>query len=322
VLRIATAGACVSIGVLGLAGAASGAVSFGVIFAAMFAYAAFRSPTIMLADVVALERAAAAGTTYGRLRLWGSAGFLASAALVGQVVDARGASALPLTIAALLAVTFFAAWALPAKPDARPTPVVRDAGALLASRDFAAFLAISLLAQIANAGHDLCLSLHLRDRGASDATSGAAWAIGVVFEIGLMVWAEPLLRRFSAPPLLVFALFGGAVRWALIASVSSLPALLALQPLHAISFALFWLASVAYVKERAPARALATAQGLYSAALAAGSVAGMLLWGSVYRRAGGVPVFAGASAVALVAGFAAGAWARARRVGGAVSGAG
>jgi len=312
-LRIACAGAGLAIGALGLAGAAGAPLGFGAIFAGVLVFAAFRSPMTMLADVVAMERAAGAGTTYGKLRLWGSVGFLLAAVAGGRALDPDRAGALPLAIAALLAATTAAAWSLPARPDARRLPVLREAGALLAAPDFAVFLVISLLAQVAHAGHDLCLSLHLRDRGASDAVAGSAWAIGVVFEVGLMVFVDRLVARFSAPRLLVLALFGAAARWALIASVSSLPALLALQPLHAISFALWWLASLAFVKGRAPARALATAQGLFSAAVGAGAVLGMLAWGVVYRRAGGVAVFGAASAIALLAALVASAWSRRAR---------
>lgn len=309
ILRLACAGACLSIGGLGLAGALGAPLTFAVIFAAMFVYAAFRSPMVMLADVVAMERAPSAGTTYGALRLWGSVGFLVAAALTGRVLDVHAAAPLPLLIAALLGVTFLAAWPLPAKPDPRRLPVVREARALLAAPDFRAFLAACLLAQLAHSGHDLCLSLHLRDRGASDATAGLGWAIGVVVEVALMARADRLIARFGAPRLLVLAMAGASLRWALLATITSLPLLLALQPLHAVSFALFWVASLAHIKARAPAGALATAQGVYSAVLGAGSVAGMLAWGAVYRRAGGVAVFGAAAIVAAVAAITAASWA-------------
>ena len=124
-----------------------------------------------------------------------------------------------------------------------------------------------------------------------------------------MACAEPLLARFSAPRLVVFSLLGAAARWALLAGVGPSPPLLALQPLHALSFALWWVASLAYVKERAPAHALATARGLFAAAIAAGSVAGMLVWGETYRRAAGPAVFAAAAVTALAAALVARAWA-------------
>jgi hypothetical protein len=51
---------------LAILGSAGCVLSFGVIFALVLAYAAFRSPLTMLADVVALQRASDASTTYGR----------------------------------------------------------------------------------------------------------------------------------------------------------------------------------------------------------------------------------------------------------------
>jgi PPP family 3-phenylpropionic acid transporter len=307
-LRIACLGACLSMGALA-AGARAGALSFPSIFALMFVYAVFRAPMTMLADVVAMERARAAGTTYGEIRLWGSLGFLVAALVMGRLLDPREGAPLPAVIAALLLVALIAAFPLPAKPAATGLPVAREARALLAAPSFAVFLVIALLAQVAHAGYDLCFSLHLRDLGASDGTTGAAWAAGVVFEVVLMRFAEPLAARFTPPRLLVLALFGAAGRWALIATVPSLPVLLLFQPLHAVSFALWWVASLAYVKARAPAHALAAAQGLYVAAVGAGSVVAMPAWGAVYRGAGGPAVFGAAAAVALVAAILASSWA-------------
>lgn len=309
-LRIACASASLAIATLGLLGGAGVPLTFGVVFGVMFVFAAFRSPLILLADVVAMERAAAAKTTYGALRLWGSMGFLSAALVTGRIIDPRAKAQLPLLMASLFAVAFAAAWTLPQKPADARLPVVPEARALLRAPDFSMFLGAAFLAQGAHASCDLVLSLHLRDRGASDVGAGAAWATGVFFEVALMMFGERLIARFGAPRLVAFAIFGAAVRWALIASVGSLPMLFALQPLHAISFALWWVASLSTIRARAPAHALATAQGLFSASIAAGAVVGMLTWGALYRRAGGAAVFGAAAFVSLLAAIVATFWAR------------
>jgi PPP family 3-phenylpropionic acid transporter len=261
-----------------------------------------------------MERAPAAGTSYGKLRLWGSVGFLAAAFLTGRVIDVTAPAALPAVIGAGFVLALLAAWALPAKPRADRVPVASEARALLAAPDFAGFLVAMVLAQLAHSAYDLCFSLHFGDLGASGGEIGAAWAAGVFFEVALMAFADPLLARFGAPPLVAVAILGAAGRWLLIAMIRSRPVLLVLQPLHAVSFSLWWIASLAYIKDRAPARALATAQGVFSAAVAAGSVTGMLAWGALYHRAGGAAVFTGAAAVALAGGLVAVAWARFARV--------
>ncbi len=308
ILRVACAGSCVAMAALA-AGVVGGPLSFGAIFAAVLVFAVFRAPMVMLADVVALERAPAAGTTYGELRLWGSVGFLVAAYATGRLLDPGAGAPLPATIAALLLCAFLAALPLPARPEPSRLPAAPEARTLLVAPPFAIFLVVSCLGQVAHSGYDLCFSLHLRDLGAASET-GLAWAIGTLCEVVLLRFAGPLLARYGAPRLVALALLGAAARWALLASVRSVPVLLALQPLHAVSFALWWVASVAYVKERAPAHALAAAQGLFSAAVGAGSVVGMLAWGAIYRRAGGASVFGVAAAIALCAAILAAIWSR------------
>lgn len=315
ILRIAGAGSALALVALACADTSSERISFAAVFAAVLLYAAFRSPMVMLADVVTMERARAAGAVYGRIRLWGSIGFLVAALAAGRAVDPQARAVLPAVTAALLVFTTAAAWRLPARPGPLGLPVLPEVRALAGAHDFAIFLVISLLAQIAHASYDLCFSLHLGDLGAPGALVGAAWAAGVLFEVALMTVSDALLARFGAPRLLVTAIAGAALRWILIARVTSIPWLFALQPLHTLSFALWWVSSLAFVKARAPAHALATAQGMFSASVAAGSVAGMLAWGTIYRRSGGSAVFSAAGVIALAAAVTAALWARRARLG-------
>ena len=308
-LRVACLGAFTGMGAIGAAFALGHPLGFAGIFAAVLAFSLFRSPMISLADVITMETVGA-GAGYARTRLWGSLGFLVAAVAVGRYLDPTAPSTLPLAIAAPLFATVLAAWTLPAKSGAPPLPALGVASSLLAHVDLRLFFGASFLGQIAHSSYDLCFSLHLRDLGASDGLVGVSWAIGVTSEIALMAGSGWIFRRFTPPWLLVAAFLGAALRWALIASVASIPALLALQPLHALSFALTWLASLAYVKQSAPKAALATAQGLFSAAVAAGSVLGMPLWGALYRRGGGSVTFEVAAVVSIAAAGLALVWAR------------
>ena len=308
-LRVACVGAFTCMASVGAAFALGHPLGFVGIFAAVLAFAFFRSPMISLADVITLELAGA-GAGYARTRLWGSLGFLVAAVAAGRYLDPTAPAALPLAIAAPLLAAMLVAWTLPAKSLAPTLPAASAVSSLLAQTDLRLFFGASFLAQIAHSSYDLCFTLHLRDLGASDGLVGIAWATGVLSEVAIMAGSGLIFRRFTPPWLLVAAFVGAALRWALIASVTSMPALLALQPLHALSFALMWLASLAYVKERAEAAALATAQGLFSAAVAAGSVLGMPLWGALYRRSGGSITFAAAAIVSVAAVSLAFVWAR------------
>ncbi|WP_437777743.1 MFS transporter [Sorangium sp. So ce1097] len=318
-IRAACAGALVVFALLSLSSALGVALGFGGLFVAALAFAFFRSPMFSMADVVAMETSLSSGIAYGRLRLWGSLSFALMAIAGGALIDTARPAAFPATMTAALLAAFLVSWALPARGEApfrRPDPrepsdaasapasrgaVKQRARALLRSHDFRLFLAASFLAQSANSSYDLCYTLHLRDVGFPESLVGVAWAVGVAGEIALMAFSGPLLQRFAPPALLAVAFAGAALRWALLSTVQWWPALLAIQPLHAVSFAMMWVASLAYTRDRAPPEILATAQGLFAASAGAGSVIGMLAWGELYRRGGGSLTFGVAAITASIA---------------------
>ncbi|WP_437526059.1 MFS transporter [Sorangium sp. So ce726] len=336
-IRAACAGAFVVFALLALSSALGVSLGFGGLFVAALAFAFFRSPMFTMADVVAVEASASSGIAYGRLRLWGSISFALMAIASGALVNPARPAAFPATIAASLLIAFAISWALPARGEApfrrsglrdgaadtagtarspategegaagaARSPVAggsvrQRARALLQSHDFRLFLAASFLAQSATSSYDLCYTLHLRDIGFPESLVGVAWAVGVAGEIALMAFSGPLLKRFAPPTVLAFAFAGASLRWALLSYVRFWPALLAIQPLHAISFGMMWVASLAYTRDRSPPEILATAQGLFSASAGAGSVVGMLVWGELYKRGGGTLTFGVASITALIA---------------------
>lgn len=308
-LRIACFGASLGFAIVAFAFATGHPLGFVGLLLAVLCFAFFRSPIVMMADVVTLEQTRATGTIYSRVRLWGSVGFLLAALAVGRLLDLGDPVALPLTIAVALFATLAAAWSLPTRSAIPAVPVIDHARALLKAPDYRVFLLTGLLIQGAHASYDLCFSLHLRDLGRPD-LAGIAWAVGIVAEVTLMAFAGPLLERIAAPRLIACAALGGALRWTMIAGVRSPLLLLALSPLHAISFALWWITATHFTRHRAPKEALATAQGLFTAANAVGSVTGMLTWGVLYKRAGGGLTFSVAACVAGVAGALALWWAR------------
>ncbi|WP_437545369.1 MFS transporter [Sorangium sp. So ce367] len=322
-IRAACAGAFVVFALLALSSALGVSLGFGGLFVAALAFAFFRSPMFMMADVVAVEASASSGIAYGRLRLWGSISFALMAIASGALVDPARPVAFPATIAASLLIAFAISWALPARGEApfrrsglrdgaadaagaarapaAEGSVRQRARTLLQSHDFRLFLAASFLAQSATSSYDLCYTLHLRDIGFPESLVGVAWAVGVAGEIALMAFSGPLLKRFAPPTVLAFAFAGASLRWALLSYVRFWPALLAIQPLHAVSFGMMWVASLAYTRDRSPPEILATAQGLFSASAGAGSVVGMLVWGELYKRGGGALTFGVASITALIA---------------------
>lgn len=298
-LRFASFGAAFTLMALAGVGALGHSPSFLVIFAVVLAHAAFRSPMVVMADVIAIERAPKEGVSYARIRNWGSVGSLVGSIGIGQIVDPESPAALPLCVGGALGIALLASLAVPERDKSPPRPLAGEARALLSSPDVPIFLGAAFAAEIALSSYDVAFALRLGELGAASSFIGVAWAVGVVSEIVLMVFVARLIERFQPGRLAVVALLMAALRCVLLASLRSLPIIVAIQPLHALSVALYWISSVSYVKARVAPHALASAQGLFAAIMAAGSVTGMLLWGTLYQHGGGQTVFGVASVAAL-----------------------
>ncbi|MGZ3443808.1 MAG: MFS transporter, partial [Polyangia bacterium] len=119
-------------------------------------------------------------------------------------------------------------------------------------------------------------------------------------EIVLMGYSRALLVRVSAARLFVLSLVTAVVRWTLLAHLTSPVAILCLQPLHGITFGLFWVSGVTLVRDRGHAAPTA-AQGLFSAAVGTGSLVGMNLAGLLLERGGGRLLYTVAGACAAAA---------------------
>jgi MFS transporter, PPP family, 3-phenylpropionic acid transporter len=282
-----------------------------IVAVALFSF--FRAPLAPMADAAAVEHARRHGGSYGAVRLWGSVGFLVAALAGGQLLDRRGSHSVMLAALAALAAAAVAVWALPATPPRRERGALPAAGRLLAHGDFWLFLATVALGQLAHSAYDSFFSLHLARLGWGGGSIGLAWAVGVVAEIGLLAGSGRLIARFGAARLLAVAFGVGCLRWLLLAQVRDPGLILALQPLHAVTFAVYYVAGVTLAREQASAETQTAAQGLFAAAVALGGVLGMPLAGRLFERLGARAMFATAAVAAGMACACAVVWARRRR---------
>lgn len=317
-LRVACGVAAVAFGAIAAAGAgplADGATASGVVFllVATAAFALARSPMVLLADVLALE-APGGARGYGSVRRFGSIGFLVAAVATSSLVPIDHRFAVPLLVALACAAAFVAALGLPARATPLPRPERAGVVAFLRRPGVAWFLLASVLLHLAHAAYDVTFSLHLRDLQLPDGWLGPAWAIGVLAEVLLFSRSGRMADAIGAEGLLIAGALGGAARWAILAQVRDPMLLVALQPLHALSFGCLWLGATGVVAARAPAGHLASAQGAFSGISAVGHAAGMLLWSAVHLRHGGRAVFGGAAAVAVAAAIPAWLASRSRAV--------
>ncbi len=301
ILRGASIAAIAAFGALLAVG--TGRLALYVVFAL---FALCRAPLTALVDATAVEEARLRGGSYGRLRLCGSLGFFGAVATGGALYDAAGYRAVIVATIVALAAAAASAFALPAPPTERRTNVLRDWAALLRAPDVPLFLAAILLAQIACSAYDGCYSLHLARLGFDGRFVGAAWAVGVGAEVLLLAASGRLLAWLGAERMLAIATAVAAARWLAIGHLSSGAAILALQPLHGITFGFYWVAGVSIVRARATADSATAAQGLLAATASLGTVLGLFGAGTLFDRFGGGALFT-VAAIAAAAAFVASA---------------
>jgi PPP family 3-phenylpropionic acid transporter len=300
-LRVACGGAFSGFLAVTAVALTRGPIGFGALMVAVLIFAFFRSPMAMMADVVSLEQSGQAGVPYGSIRLWGSIGFLCATTAAGWVADPKEPAEVPIVIAVALFGAFVASFALPSRIPAPARPSASHVKAFVADPIVRLFLAGAFFAQAGHVCYDMRLSSLLRDRGASQPFTSLTWSAGVLAEVVLMAYFGVLTQRARPPLLLAIAYAGASLRWLLIAILPGTLPILLLQPLHALSFGVMWVASLAFVKERAPAHMLGTAQGLFTTAVSSGSVLGMLVWGPLYEKRGSAVTFATAAGVSACA---------------------
>lgn len=242
---------------------------------------------------------------YGRVRLWGSAGFMVTVFAAGAWFERFGMGSFPAWTAVTLAGVLACTWWLPNVKEAAHhehvqgepiLPVLRRP----AVRWFFASLLFHVMAHFAIYGF---FSLYLDSLGYSKATIGALWAVSVVVEIAWFYVQGRFIGRLSMEKWLVVCAAATIVRMAMTAGLAGwLVALYLAQMLHALSFATHHTACIAMVSKHFPGRMRGRGQALFTViGYGFGGVAGVLAGGAIADRWGFEPLYAAASLLGLLA---------------------
>ncbi len=278
-----------------------GAWWLGLVLLVMFTHT---SSMMSLTEAAMAHLVAGDWGRYGRIRLWGSAGFLLTVFAAGAWFDRFGMSHFPAWAAGTLAVVLVATMRL---PDVRE-PVAVHAGAtppvwpvlrIPAVRWFFASLFFHVMAHFAVYGF---LSLYLDSLGYGKGTIGLLWALLVVAEIVWFFLQGRLLGMFAMPRWLLICGIAGVLRLGVTAGGGQwLWALAAAQALHALSFAAHHTACIAMVSRHFQGRLRGRGQALFTViGYGFGGVFGVLAGGAIAQRFGYVAMFGVATLLAAV----------------------
>lgn len=241
---------------------------------------------------------------YGRIRLWGSLGFIMTVVGGGLWLDWAGPGVLPWIVLGLFGGTWLATVTAPEAPGPAAHPA-ESAGLWAALRRPAvlALLGATVFNQAGLGAYYGFFSLDLVQHGYARSTVGVLWAVGVVAEIGVFLVMPRLAERWSYERLLIVSLLLTIARWVMIASgIDRIINVLAAQALHLATFGLFHAACIALIHRAFPGRLQGRGQALYSSlGLGVGGAAGSLMGGYLWTEAGAPAVFWGAAVSAVLA---------------------
>jgi PPP family 3-phenylpropionic acid transporter len=280
---------------------------FTQVLVVMVLFNLFTSAQGPLSEALMLSRMRGDLTHYGRLRLWGSVGFIAAVSVAGTLLDWFGVGLVPWIALALLALVFYASTRMTESDQPvslQPAVALAD---LLRRRDVLAFFVSTFLMIAAHASVYVFYSLYLAQIGYSKTVIGLMWALGVIAEIVFFFWQAPIFRRFGVERLMIAALLLGVLRFIMIGfGAESLAWLLVAQVLHAATFGVHHSASVATLQRWFSGPLQARGQALFiSISYGLGGSAGGLLFSVFWDTFGPSAVYLMAAVCCLAGAVAA-----------------
>jgi PPP family 3-phenylpropionic acid transporter len=174
---------------------------------------------------------------YGRLRLWGSIGFIAMVLVAGELFQRKGIELYPIVGMIVLSLLALITFLLHEPKMERRKMVKGELLVVLFNPDVRWFLLSGFFMIFAHAALYVFYSLYLSNLGYNKFQIGLFWALGVFAEVIFFYFQSKVLSRLDAEVVLQASFGVGVVRFALIALYPLTPVLIFAQILHAGTFA-------------------------------------------------------------------------------------
>ncbi|WPP60716.1 MFS transporter [Acinetobacter pittii] len=239
---------------------------------------------------------------YGKIRKWGSVGFIVGVFTIGAILEIVPISMLPILLLIIASLAFIWSFTI-REPDSAPTSqkYLESLLPVLKRPTVAAFFAIEFILLFSHAPFYSFYSNFLKSLNFNTTEIGFLWAMGVFAEIFMFSIASKIFQRFSWRSLVIVCLLVTSIRWMLVAVFSHyFIGQLFAQCLHAFSFGLFHLIAMRVIFQNFSAGQQGRGQALYSTMWGLGVAFGSVLAGHFWKILSGEVIFMCASAVVLL----------------------
>ncbi len=277
--------------------------SFWWLALVMLMFSFFWNASLPLLEVFVMNHTAARPGAYGRVRLWGSIGFILSVVALGPVIDAHGAWWVLPALALLLAGMWVTSLLLPESEMRGSAPSPAPFLKIILRPEIVAFLLACLLMQISHGPYYTFYSILLDAHGYTKTTIGLLWALAVLCEIGVFLAMPRLLARYDVRTVLLASFGLASARWLLIGFFPQDMTLMILaQVLHAATFGSFHAAGIQMVHRFFTGRHQHRGQAAYSTiSFGLGGAIGSFYSGHIWEAWGATVTYGIAAGCAALA---------------------
>jgi PPP family 3-phenylpropionic acid transporter len=276
--------------------------SFWGMFLVLVLMSFFWSASMPLVEATTLSYLGKNTAHYGRIRSWGSIGFIVSVVGLGYAFDYIAiAWLLWAGLVCEVGILIFSRQIPHTEVIAHHTDHQPIKQIVMQPRVLALFGACFLMA-VAHGPYYTFYSIYLVEHGYAKSTVGMLWALGVICEIGVFFVMPALVKRFGFTRILLISFGAAVLRFLLIGwTVDIVVLLLIAQVLHALSFGSFHAASVGLVHEFFQGRHQSKGQALYgSFTYGAGGMLGGLASGPIWQHWGASALYSFSAGMALL----------------------
>ncbi|MGV6808499.1 MAG: MFS transporter [bacterium] len=280
--------------------------SFAWFAVVMLLFGFFWNAALPQFEALTLNHLGKSPQRYAMIRLWGSIGFIVSAAglpfYLASDFSAESLAGIPLFMLLGLLVLWWVTYLVQDKDHHHEVVVQHNLWQQLKRPMILALLLACALQQASHGVYYTFFSLYLEDHQYSKVFIGWMWALGVIAEVFLFLVMHRLMQRFGACRLFVLAMLLTAIRWFMLAWWVDNIALLSLaQLLHAATYGLFHAAAIHLIHELFPGKLQGRGQALYAGvSFGVGGALGSLLSGYAWESLGAEQTFFCAAVLMLV----------------------
>jgi MFS transporter, PPP family, 3-phenylpropionic acid transporter len=217
---------------------------FGIMAGIMALFYLFQTPINSMLDSVSLLAADQMKISFPAIRMFGSLGYALSAVIFGYLLKAYGSDlTIVLALCAILMSLVFSFLL----SDFQATLKKFEFGGLwvlLRKGETVVFFILILFISVGHRINEGFLSIAMREIGADDSVIGYASLASATSEIPMFFLLAKYGHRFREMPLLAIASFLYVVRLGLLSLASEPWMMVALQTMHSVTFAIFYITAL------------------------------------------------------------------------------